>query len=133
MLVKHGAVVVLFLAGLWPGVREPRAGQDAWQCGSGKGCAMCGREDPRYGDKGRNKGVAHQFFLMESFCREENERFQRDRHGDKFRQGMCICNCRLRGSVHGLEHSDYAFLGESIPPKGGGTWEPEYKIPTVTI
>ncbi len=41
-------------------------------------------------------------------------------HGNEFREGLCIHNCLLKGSVDCLEHSDYAVLGESIRRKGVG-------------
>ncbi len=81
---------------------------------------MFKREDIRYGDRGGGEGVAHHFFLLKSDCREENERFHGDRHGNKFREGLCIRSCLLRGCGDCLEHSDYAVPGESIPRKGVG-------------
>ena len=79
---------------------------------------MFGRKNPCYKDRGSCEGVAHPFFKGD--CREENERFHGDRHGNKFREGLCIRSCLLIGSVDCLEHSDYAVPDESIRRKGVG-------------
>ncbi len=90
---------------------------------------MFGHEDPRYGDRGGSEGEADHFFLLKSYCREENERFHGDRHGNKFREGLCIRSCLLKGIVNCLEHSDYAVPGESISRKGVGLGNSKVRFP----
>ncbi len=127
--MRYHAAVVMFPDGLWPGVREPRFDQEAFECSSSKGGAMFGREEPRYGDRGRGEGVAHHFFLLKSDCREENERVLGDRHGNKSREVLCVRSCLFRGSVNCMEHNDYAVPGESTPRKGVGLGNLKVRLP----
>ena len=90
---------------------------------------MFGRENPRYRDRGGCEGVARHFFPLKGDCREENERFYGDRHGNEFREGLSIRSCLLKGSVDCLEHTDYAVPGESIPRKGVGLGNLKVRLP----
>ena len=63
-------------------------------------------------------GMYRNFLHLERHCRVDRECLHGDGHSRKFKQGLSVPGCVLRGGVVHAEHGKDVVLGESPSARG---------------